>query len=132
MNKNVRGLLILFGVGCVVFVLWKASMAWLLGRALGCSVTEIGRSISPDSRHAALLVEYECGATTSNALGVFVVDGDTLRIPEASNVVAVADLGSRVNLRWRSSIELEIDSTQASGFEQRQATKDGIKIVLAQ
>lgn len=98
-------------------VVATALIALILGCGFSspCHDTELERIKSPDNKVEVVLVQRDCGATTSKSFNVFVVG--TGKKTQADDLVFKADHIEGLSLLWREPKFLEIKYKQARIFQ---------------
>lgn len=81
-----------------------------------CSQKEISRKSSPDNIVDALVVQENCGATTSYSYKVYIVPNGE---KPSNNFVFLSDKTDKLEVSWLSSKSLSITYAKARIFEYR-------------
>ena len=106
----------------------------------GCSdlcANRVVRSvISPDGRHAAVLFERNCGATTGFSTQLSILrpgeaptDGGNVFIATAGTSRPAAWGGPEVEVRWLGPDRLEVGYPGGAEIFKRAAERDGVRLV---
>lgn len=96
-----------------------------------CGKTLLASAKSPDGLHVAQIFEVDCGATTDFSTVVIVSEVERNANPnDDKDVVFRADGSQNVTLRWKSSTQLSLQSSQltANDIFRRETQHDDIKI----
>jgi hypothetical protein len=97
-----------------------------------CRNEIVTESTAPDGKHAAYLVERDCGATTSASLHLSVGKSGG-KVPETGNIF-IADQGRKWNVPLEARIEwvapdlLRVDLDPRLRLFKKEANTDGVKI----
>ena len=80
-------------------------------RLTGCQQQEVLRVKSPDQQVEAIVVERDCGATTSASKSIFLAP--TGMEPNSDSPVFFADKIDGLDVQWQGSKVLAVEYTQA-------------------